>query len=89
MVILLERLVLLPVLMYEQFLHHIQINTRPNMQLFWDQKCAHMLLSIYFRIEFFGIVVAAGCICGKNVCISMNKSYPTAMYESISAQMNI
>ena len=48
--ILSRRLILLAILLYEQFVHHTQINLRPNKQPLSTQKHAYQSFLSYFLL---------------------------------------
>ena len=45
-----RRLILLAILMYEQFIHHTQISSRPNKQLLGTQQHAYQSFLSYFLL---------------------------------------
>ena len=89
MAILSRRLILLAILLYEQFVHHTQINLRPNTQLLSTQQHAYQSFLITFWFNSVCVTEPRSVNFRENIYINMNYSYPTTMYESIFAQMYI
>ena len=52
MAILSRRLILLAILLYEQFIHYTKINLRPNKQLLSTQQQAYQSFFSYFLLWF-------------------------------------
>ena len=52
MAILSRTLILLATMLYEQFIHHTQINLRPNKQLLSTQQHAYQSFLSYFLLLF-------------------------------------
>ena len=78
-----RRLIILTILLYNQFIHHTQINLRPNKH---SAACLSVIFELHPALTPFASLWHAGRILDKNVNINMNYSYPTTMYESKSTQ---
>ena len=89
MAILSRRLILLAILLYEQFIHYTQINLRPNKQLLVTQQQAYQSFLVTSWFDSVCVIVACWVNFSKNVEMKLNYRYPTAMYESILAQMYV
>ena len=90
MAILSRRLILLAILLEEQFINHTQINLRPNKQFFeHSAACSSVTIELLPALVPFAPLWHAALIFDKNVNLYMNYSYPSTMCESILAHSNV
>ena len=81
MAILPERLMILPMLLYEQFIHHTQIHLCQKSAVFEYSAACLSVVSCYFRVWVpFSSLLHAGCFSGK--IVNINYKSPITMYET-------